>query len=149
MLNQIVDALHKRSDLVGWTVREVQSREAQVYAVPQGIESQRKVDGEKYRIDVMRDTSTADGSPAMGSGDASLLPGEDIDQAINQAALVAGLVSNPVHGLPGPAEFPKVPLCDEQTAEKFHGSHAGCHGANSDCSIESGRGAADSGRMFW
>ena len=39
MLNQIVDALHKRSDLVGWTVREVQSREAQVYAVPQGIES--------------------------------------------------------------------------------------------------------------
>ncbi len=112
MLNKIVDALNKRTDLAGWTVRHVQSREAQVYAVPQGIESQRKVDGERYLIDVLRNTSAVDGSAAMGSGDAALLPGEDIGQAIDQAALVAGLVSNPVYGLPGPAEFPDVPLCD-------------------------------------
>lgn len=114
MLKQIVDALNKRTDLAGWTVRHVQSREAQVYAVPQGIESQRKVDGERYLIDVLRSTSTADGSPAVGSGDAALLPGEDIGRAIEQAALVAGLVSNPVYGLPGPAEFPDVPLCDDK-----------------------------------
>ena len=112
MLNQIVEALKKRSDLAGWTVRHVQTREAQVYAVPQGIESQRAVDGEKYLIDVLRNTSNADGSPAVGSGDASLLPGEDIGHAIDQATLVAGLVVNPVYGLPGPAPFPDVPLCD-------------------------------------
>jgi PmbA protein len=112
MLNKIVEALQKRSDLAGWTVRHVQTREAQVYAVPQGIESQRAVDGEKYLIDVLRNTSATDGTPAVGSGDASLLPGEDIDHAIDQATLVAGLVVNPVYGLPGPTPFPDVALCD-------------------------------------
>jgi predicted Zn-dependent protease len=112
MLNQIIEALKKRNDLAGWTVRHVQTREAQVYAVPLGIESQRVVNNEKYLIDVLRNTTTADGSSAVGSGDASLLPGEDIAHAIDQAALVAGLVSNPVYGLPGPVEFPDVQLCD-------------------------------------
>jgi predicted Zn-dependent protease len=113
MLNQIVEALKKRTDLVGWTVRHVQTSGAQVYAVPQGIESQRTVDGERYLIDVLRNTTTAEGAPAVGSGDASLLPGENIDHAIDQATLVAGLVANPVHGLPGPAPLSDVPLCDE------------------------------------
>jgi len=112
MLNQIVEALKKRSNLAGWTVRHVRTRGAQVYAVPQGIESQRAVDGERYIIDVLRNTSTPDGSPALGSGDASLLPGEDIGHTIDQATLVAGLVANPVHGLPGPAALPDVPLYD-------------------------------------
>jgi predicted Zn-dependent protease len=112
MLNQIVEALKKRTDLAGWTVRHVQTREAQVYAVPQGIESQRNVDGERYLIDVLRNTTTSEGTPAVGSGDASLLPGDDIDHAIEKATLVAGLVANPVHGLPGPAPLPDVPLCD-------------------------------------
>jgi predicted Zn-dependent protease len=113
MLNQIVDALKRRSDLAGWTVRHVRTHEAQIYAVPQGIESQRAVDGERYLIDVLRNTSTAEGSPAMGSGDASLLPGDDIGHAIDQASLVAGLVANPMHGLPGPSVLPDVPLCDK------------------------------------
>jgi len=113
MLNQIVNALNTRTDLAGWTVRHVETREAQVYAVPQGIESQRKVDGERYLIDVLRNTTAADGSPGVGSGDAALLPGEDIGHAIDKATLVAGLVSNPVYGLPGPADFPDVPLCDD------------------------------------
>ncbi len=112
MLIQIMEALRKRSDLVGWTVRHVQTRGAQVYAVPQGIESQRAVADERYLIDVLRNRTTADGSPAVGSGEASLLPGEDISRAIEQATLVAGLVANPVHSLPGPAQFPDVPLCD-------------------------------------
>jgi predicted Zn-dependent protease len=113
MLNKIVEALKKRTDLAGWTVRHVQSREVQVYAVPNSIESQRKVDGERYLIDVLRNTTTADGSPAVGSGDAALLPGDNIDAAIDQAGLVASLVTNPVYGLPGPAEVPDVPLCDD------------------------------------
>ena len=113
MLNQIVEALKKRSNLAGWTVRQLKMREAQVYAVPKGLESQRSVDGERYLIDVLRNTTNAEGSPAVGSCDVSLLHGEDIDRAIDQATLVAGLVTNPVHGLPNPAPFPDVPLCDE------------------------------------
>jgi PmbA protein len=113
MLNRIVEALKRRDTLAGWTVRHVRTRGAQVYAVPQGIESQRTVDGERYLIDVLRNTTSGEGSPAVGSGDASLLPGEDIERAIDQATLVAGLVANPVHGLPEPATFPDVPLSDE------------------------------------
>jgi predicted Zn-dependent protease len=112
MLNKIVDALRKRPELTGWTVRRVRTREAQVYAVPQGIESQRIVDGERYLVDVLRSTSNAEGAPAVGSGDASLLPGQDIEHAIDQATLVAGLVANPVYTLPNPAPLPDVPLCD-------------------------------------
>jgi len=112
MIHKIVDALKKRSELTGWTVRHIQTRESQVYLVPHGIESQRTVGGERYLIDVLRSTTAEDGAPAVGSGNSSLLPGDDIDHAIDQAALVAGLVSNPVHGLPGPAALPDVELCD-------------------------------------
>ena len=114
MLKQIVEALKKRNDLAGWTVRQQQTRGTQVYAVPQGLESLRAVDGERYLIDVLRKTTTADGSPAVGSGDASILPGQDIEKAIDQAALVADLVANPVHGLPAPSPIPDVPLCDAE-----------------------------------
>lgn len=113
MINQIIDALKKRKDLSGWTVRHVSTHEAQVYAVRQEIESRRLVDSDRYLIDVLRHTSTAEGNPAVGSGNAILLPGGDIDRAIDQAALVAGLVANPVYGLPEPAPLPDVPLCDE------------------------------------
>jgi PmbA protein len=112
MLNQIVDALKKHSDLAGWTVRHIRTHGAQVYAVPHGIEAQRAVNGERYLIDVLCNTFTTEGAPAMGSGDASLLPGDDIEHAINRATLVAGLVANPIHGLPGPTALPNVPLCD-------------------------------------
>jgi PmbA protein len=121
MLNQIVDALKKRNDLAGWTVRHVRSCGAQVYAVPQGIEAQRQVDGERYIIDVLRDTTAPEGSPAVGTGDVSLLPGDDIEHAVEQATLVAGLVSNPIHGLPGPAAFPEVELCDEELKQDASG----------------------------
>ena len=112
MLHKIVNALKERSDLAGWTVRHLITRGAQIYAVPVQIESQRAVEVERYRIDVLRQTSAPDGSPAMGSGDATLLPGGDIQAAIEKAALVAGLVANPVHSLPAPAALPDVSLID-------------------------------------
>src|SRR6185503_11043560 len=112
MLNKIVNALKDRTDLSGWTVRHLITRGAQVYAVPNQIESQRDVEVERYKIDVLHQTSGPDGEPRMGSGDATLLPGGDIKAAIEQAALVAGLVSNPVHTIPAPAPLPEVPLTD-------------------------------------
>jgi predicted Zn-dependent protease len=112
MLNNIVEALKQRGDLAGWTVRHLRTNGAQTYAAPQGIESQRVVNGERYLIDVLRNTSTAEGTPAIGNGDASLLPGDDINHAIDQAILVAGLVANPMYGLPAPSALPDVPLCD-------------------------------------
>ena len=112
MLKEIIDALNGRSDLAGWTVRHLITRGAQVYAVPGQIESQRAIEVERYKIDVLRQTSAPDGSPAVGNGDATLLPGGDIQKAIEQAALVAGLVANPVHTIPAPSMLPDVPLID-------------------------------------
>jgi predicted Zn-dependent protease len=112
MLDSILDALKRRADLSGWSVQHTITRGQQLYAVPQGIESRRGVDGERYRINVFRKTSAPDGSPALGNGNATLLPGGDVQAAIEQAALVAGLVANPVHSLPGPAPLPDVPLVD-------------------------------------
>ena len=112
MLDQIVNSLKERKDLAGWTVRHIITRGAQVYAVPQQVEARRTVTGERYRIDVLCQTPGPDGNAAMGSGDATILPGGDISTAIENAVLVASLVSNPVHTLPGPASIPDVQLID-------------------------------------
>ena len=112
MLNKIVDALNGRSDLSGWTVRHLRSHGAQVYAVPERIESQRLVNVERYKIDVLCQTSDPTGKQTVGSGDITLLPGDDIHAAIEKVVLTAGLVSNPVYTLPAPAALPDVPLID-------------------------------------
>ncbi len=100
MLDKIVDALNKRSDLAGWTVRHLISRGTQVYAVPKQTEAQRAVGIEQYKIDVLRRTTGADGNEAVGSGNTTILPGGDIESAIENAVLTAGLVANPVHTIP-------------------------------------------------
>jgi len=117
MLHTIVDALNKRSDLAGWTVRHVNSQGVQVYAVPNQTEAQRVVGIEQYRIDVLRQTSAPDGTAAVGSGNATLLPGGEVEAAIEKAVLTAGLVANPVHSLPAPAALPDVPLVDADLYE--------------------------------
>ena len=114
MLNKIIEALHARKDISAWTVRHITSRGVQVYAVPKEIEAQRIVRSEMYKVDVLSNTTTADGSPAIGSGDVTILPDDDIAGAIDQATLVANLVANPVHSIPGPADFPDVALVDEE-----------------------------------
>jgi predicted Zn-dependent protease len=114
ILNKIIDALNKRSDLGGWTVRHQLVRGSQVYAVPNQTEALREVGIEQYRIDVLRHTSTAEGKEGVGSGNATLLPGGDIESAIERAVLTAGLVANPVHTIPAPAPLPDVPLVDAE-----------------------------------
>ncbi|HSM71659.1 MAG TPA: metallopeptidase TldD-related protein [Anaerolineales bacterium] len=114
MLTKIMDTLNARKDISAWTVRYITSHGAQVYAVPGQIESQRTVGSERYKIDVLCNTKGVDGSPAVGSGDVTILPNDDIDSAIDQAALVASLVANPLHSIPGPADLPDVPLIDDE-----------------------------------
>jgi PmbA protein len=112
MLNKIIDALNKRSDLAGWTVRHLINRGRQVYAVPKQTEAQRAVGIEHYKIAVLRRTKDPQGNEAVGSGNSTILPGGDIESAIESAVLTAALVANPVHTIPGPAPLPDVPLVD-------------------------------------
>ena len=114
MLTKIIEALNVRKDISAWTVRHVTSHGVQVYAVPKQIESQRTVGSESYKIEVLSSTTGTDGSPAVGSGDVTILPDDDIASAIDQAALIASLVANPVHSIPGPASYPDVQLVDEE-----------------------------------
>lgn len=112
MLKKITGALNKRSDLAGWTVRHLITRGTQVYAVPKETEAQRDVSIEQYKIDILRQTSDREGKEGIGSGNVTVLPGGDVESAIERAVLTAGLVANPVHTLPAPASIPDVPLVD-------------------------------------
>jgi PmbA protein len=111
MLERIVAALRARADLAGWSARSISTREVQLYAVPDAVEARRATTSERYVIQVLRHT----GEPAAakcGGGNATLLPGDDIDAAIVAAALMAGLVQNQPYTLPAPSPLPNLALAD-------------------------------------
>ncbi len=114
MLDRIVTALKAHKDLAGWSVRHIASQGAQLYLVGEQVEARRAVDEEKFKIEVLRRTKTAGGERAMGTGEVTVLPGGDIADAIAQAALVAGLVANPMHELPGPSALSQPELVDAE-----------------------------------
>jgi PmbA protein len=122
MLNKILDALKSHTELAGWTVREIRTSGAQLYLVPKATEANRNVDDEKYKVVVYSHGKAEDGSTTMGSGDVTVLPGGNIEAAIEQAALVAGLVSNPVYTLPMPAPVPEVELSDRELLKDTEGA---------------------------
>jgi predicted Zn-dependent protease len=113
MLERIVAALRARADIHGWSARLVRSRQVQLYAVPDAVEARRVTASERYVIQVLRQTGELDAA-RCGGGNATLLPGDDIDAAINAAALMAGLVQNQPYALPAPSQLPELPLADSQ-----------------------------------
>lgn len=132
MFDAITDALRKRTDLLGWTLRHITRRGSQLYAVPGAIEAVRDVTEERYVIDVLRDTTVPGREPSAGAGNITLLPRADIaaasiDAAIDSASLHAGLVRNPPYGLPGPSSLPDVPLLDEALCRDMAGALATAH----------------------
>src|SRR5258707_9067072 len=112
MLEAIVKALNARRDLQAWSLRHITACDSQLYAVPKTVESRRSVVNERYVVNVLRQTDGADGTPTCGSSSATLLPGDNIDAALDIAALMAGMVHNPPYSIPGPADFPDVRLAD-------------------------------------
>ncbi|NTU65002.1 MAG: hypothetical protein HGB05_16785 [Chloroflexi bacterium] len=113
MLDSILAALHQRHDLQAWSVKHVIQRGAQLYSIAQQVEARREVEREHFVIDVLCDTSTA-ASPTCGTATITVQSGDDVDRAIDEAALMAGLVHNPLHSIPAQAEMPTVPLADPE-----------------------------------
>jgi predicted Zn-dependent protease len=111
MFDEIIRNLQNQSGLQAWSLRQILSRGAQIYAVPQNVEAARAVSEERYIIHVQACTGEG-GSRTCGDGQVTLLPGEDISRAVSFAALIAGKVHNPPYAFPGPAEIPQVPLAD-------------------------------------
>jgi predicted Zn-dependent protease len=111
MLERIAAALRARADIQGWSARQISSRQVQLYAVPDAVEARRAMSSERYVIQVLRQTGGPDAA-RCGDGNATLLPGDDIDAAIDAAALMAGLVQNQPYALPAPSPLPELPLAD-------------------------------------
>jgi len=110
MLEQIIAALRARSDIAEWNVRQINTKGAQLYAVPNAVEAIREVTTERYVVDILCTTQTSDGTPTVGAGNTTLLPGDDITDALDAAVLMASLMHNPPYGFPDPTPLPDVPL---------------------------------------
>ena len=147
MFDAITEALSKRTDLLGWALRHITSRGAQLYAVPGAVEAVRDVTQDRYVIDVLADTTAPGGEPSVGAGNVTLLPGGDIGAAIDAASLHARLVHNPPYGLPGPASLPAVPLLDETLCADMAGELVASHRRLVDAvRDQAGAGGAGAGR---
>lgn len=120
MFEDIIDTLEGRRDLLGWTARHIVRRGSQLYLTPLGPEAERETSDERFIVDVLVGTAR-DGQAAVGAGNVTLLPGDDVAVAIESAALRAGLAANPPYGLPGPAPLPDVPLSDAALAADMRG----------------------------
>ena len=110
MFDAIVTALEGRSDLLGWTVRQVNSRGAQLYSVPSGVECIRRTGDERYVVEVLRDTTIQGGEKTVGAGNVTMLPGDDIDAAIDAAVLRAGWCATGPTACPDRRPCPTCPL---------------------------------------
>jgi predicted Zn-dependent protease len=128
MFDAIVAALEERSDLLGWTARHVTSCGAQLYSVPDGVESVRGTQDERYILEVLRDTTVVGAEATVGAGNVTVLPGDDIHVAIEAAVLRAGLVHNRPYSLPGPALLPDVPLADPGLSAGLEGALNAAYG---------------------
>jgi predicted Zn-dependent protease len=113
MIERICRSLEQRADIQGWTVREIQRQERQLYLVQKGVEARRTVSDRSFELDVYVPSTDAKGQAAVGEGNAMLLPGGDISAAIDQAVAIGALIHNPPYGLVQPAEIPRVPLADQ------------------------------------
>ncbi len=114
MLEAIIKALRSRSDLKAWNVRHVNAKEIQQYELRTSTEAKRMVESDRYLVDVLRENSGTNDQPNCGTGSVTLLPGDDIDRSLDEAALMAGLVNNEPYDFPEPAQIPEVALADVQ-----------------------------------
>jgi len=128
MFDSLVTSLRRKAGLIGWTARHDRTHGTQLYAAAGRIEAERQTREERFTLAVLCPTTAPDGSKGCGTGEATLLPGEAIEPAIERATEMASHVHNPPHGLPGPAPLPDVPLEDrglvERPLESLREAHA-------------------------
>lgn len=124
MLQAIIKSLRARSDLKGWSVRHIKTVGAQQYDLSDSTESKRNIENERYVVEVMRETADPDGTEKCGTSSVTILPGGDIPGALDNVALMAGLVRNQPYDLPEPAALPDVSMADE----KLHADPAAAAG---------------------
>ena len=94
MLGKIQKALSDNPAIKAWIIRHETTHGFQQYELKTSTESQREVNSELFTVDVLCDSENSEAKPGSGLGTVSLLPGADINSALEKAVLTAQLVHN-------------------------------------------------------
>ncbi len=112
MLGKIQKALNDNPAIKAWIIRHETTHGFQQYELKQSTESLREVNSELYFVDVLCDSKNEAGKPGSGLGTVSLLPGADINTALEKAVITAQLVHNEPYDFAEPASIPEIELSD-------------------------------------
>jgi len=112
MLGKIQKALSDNQAIKAWIVRHETTHGFQQYELKTSTESQREVNSELFTVGVLCDSKNSEGKPSSGLGTVSLLPGADINSALEKAVLTAQLVHNEPYDFAEPAPIPGIELAD-------------------------------------
>lgn len=114
MLEKIKQALETNTEIKSWNISHEITNGSQLYDIGKTREAIRQVSTERYKVDVLCDSLNMEGEPSSGVGTVTLLPGGEIQDAIEQAVLTAKLVHNQPFDFPDPGVMPKVELADPE-----------------------------------
>ena len=112
MIGKIQKALSDNQAIKAWIIRHEKTHGFQQYELKKSTESQREVISELFTVDVLCDSENSEGKPGSGLGTVSLLPGADIDSALEKAVLTAQLVHNEPYNFAEPDSIPDIELAD-------------------------------------
>lgn len=113
MIGKIQKALEQNAAIKAWIIRHDQTHGYQQYEVKDATESQREVSSELYTVDVLCDSENEEGEKGSGLGTVSLLPGAEIDEALEKAVITARLVHNQPYDFAEPESIPNLELADK------------------------------------
>ena len=117
MIGKIQKALSDNQAIKAWIIRHEKTHGFQQYELKKSTESQREVISELFTVDVLCDSENSEGKPGSGLGTVSLLPGADIDSALEKAVLTAQLVHNEPYNFAEPDSIPDIELADHDYLE--------------------------------
>lgn len=113
MLEKIQKKLRGNKDIKAWIIRQDTIHGFQQYELKDSTESLREVKSELYSVDVLCDSQDLEGKTSSGLGTVSILPGADINSALEKAVLTAQLVHNEPYDFADPTSIPEIELADK------------------------------------
>ncbi len=121
MLVQIIKQLRSHTAVHDWQVEFNRKRSHQLFLVGERVESLRTVETVRARVRIYNNHPSPEGETARGEATFIVHPQDGeaaIARKLEEATFVAGLVSNPPFGLPGPAEYPVVEVLDTRLRDQ-------------------------------
>ncbi len=116
-LTYILSQLRILSNISAWEIRRLRKKSYQRYLIFDQIESQRLVETEKFIITLYKEYERQ-GQKVLGESTVSLSEGDNARERLTLGLEMAGLVANPVFGLPEKGlEYEQVQAVDPEIRE--------------------------------